>query len=101
APGTPGTVHRTKRLLISANDATPSRPAKLPPLAIPSAARMKPAHAARASAEPTLMRRTPSAARSATVTPVFRLTRMFTALGRSASTIVLISAGDRDARDDS
>src|SRR5262249_57980288 len=47
--------------LSSSNETAPSRPAKLPSFAIAVAARMNPDHAARASAAPTLTRRTPSA----------------------------------------
>src|SRR5204863_291700 len=52
-------------------------------------------HALRASAEPTLIRRTPSPARSASVKPMFPLTSTFTGFGATASTIARISSGRR------
>ena len=53
--------------LISANGTARPRPANVPRSAISRAAARNPAQAARASAPPTLIRRTPSAASSATV----------------------------------
>src|SRR5215207_7314339 len=52
--------------LISACGTRPSRPAKLPSDFNVCAALINPVHAARASAPPTLMRRTPSSAMSLT-----------------------------------
>ena len=52
---------------MSADEAAPARPPNVPSSAISVAACMKPAHAARASAPPTLIRRTPASASSATV----------------------------------
>ena len=57
-----------------------------------SLAKLKAVHAARERDEPTLMRRTPRSARSATVSPVFLLMRRFTGLGLSSATRVLMSA---------
>ena len=59
------------------------------------AARMKAVQAARASDEPTLTRRTPSPARSATVRPVWALIRTFTGFGATASTIARMSSRPR------
>ena len=56
-----------KRPLISAYGTRLASPAKLPSDLNVCAARMKPVHAASASAPPTLMRRTPSAAISSTL----------------------------------
>jgi hypothetical protein len=52
-----------------------AKPAKLPSDFNFCAARVKPVHEARAKAAPTLMRRTPSAAMSATLKPLSRITR--------------------------
>ena len=65
--------------------------------AISRAAARNPVHAARASAPPTLMRRTPSAAASATVMKSPSTSR-FTGLGATAVTTVAISAAVADAR---
>src|SRR5262245_49315778 len=59
-----------KRPLISAYGTRLASPAKLPSDFNACAARMKPVHAASASAPPTLMRRTPSAAISSTRRPM-------------------------------
>ena len=55
----------SKKSSNSANGIEPSNPSMLPSFAIFFAARIKPVHAVRANAEPTLTRRTPRAATSA------------------------------------
>src|SRR5829696_82654 len=81
-----------KKPLSSVKATEPSKPAKLPSSAISFAARMKPVQAARESAEPTLMRRTPSAARSETVSPIFEPMSTFTGFGPAAATIAWMSS---------
>src|SRR5215469_7547092 len=82
-----------KRLLMSGYGTRSASPAKLPSDRKVVAARMKPVHAANASAPPTLMRRTPSAAISPTFTPMSLTTSMLSGFGATASTSVSISAG--------
>jgi hypothetical protein len=76
----------------SANETMPSNPAKLPASAICRAAPMNPAQAARASADPTLTRRTPSSARSETRMPVFALTNTLTGFGLTDATMARMSS---------
>src|SRR5215470_12635909 len=78
---------------MSEYDTKLAKPAKLPSDFNFCAARVKPVHAARANAPPTLMRRTPSAAMSAIFKPMSRRIRTLTGLGRTASTSALIVAG--------
>src|SRR5215218_613906 len=80
-----------KKPLISAKGTVSEKPMKLPSSAIPRAARMNPVHAARARLEPTLIRRTPRSARSATVSPVWADIRTLTGFGATASTTALMS----------
>ena len=61
-------------------------------MAIVSAACANPDQAARASAPPTLMRRTPSAARSETVSSLGQPISTFTGFGATALTIAAISS---------
>ena len=56
-------------------------------------ARMKPVHAASASAPPTLIRRTPSAAISPTLRPMSWTTRRLSGFGATAATSASISSG--------
>ncbi len=79
---------------MSAEEAAPARPVNVPSPAISVAARIKPAHAILASAPPTLIRRTPTAARSATVVKS-PPTSTLTGLGATARTTAVMSAIDR------
>src|SRR5579872_619453 len=79
-----------KNLLSSALVMRPAKPSNLPSLAISVAVRMKACMATRASEPPTLMRRTPIAARSATVKPKAPLLRKLTGLGATALTTASI-----------
>src|SRR5687768_13489741 len=80
-----------KSPFTSTKGAAPARTRNVPSRAISLAAAMKPPHAARASAPPTLILRTPSAASSATVVKSAP-TRTFTGLGETASTTARISS---------
>ena len=70
----------------------PLSPAKLPSSAIAPAACMKAPQATRERAEPTLMRRTPSSARSATRRPASAPISTLTGFGAAASTIAAIGS---------
>src|SRR5262249_25472237 len=67
--------------LSSALGGVLAKPSNLPASAISLAARMKPAHAARDNAPPTLMRRAPSSAMSLTVRSLANPTNTFTGFG--------------------
>ena len=67
-----------------------AKPSKRPFCAMPRAARMKPPHAARASAPPTLMRRTPMAAMSCTVNSLVDPMTRLTGFGATAATTAAI-----------
>ena len=69
---------------------SPAKPSNLPSLAISVAVRMKACIATRASEPPTLIRRTPIAARSLTVKPNAPLLRKFTGFGATAFTTASI-----------
>src|SRR5665213_2097910 len=73
-----------KNLLSSAFVIMPAKPSNLPSLAISVAVLMKACMATRASEPPTLMRRTPMSARSATVKPKAPLLRKLTGFGATA-----------------
>src|SRR4029077_15048270 len=77
--------------LISANGTAPARRVKVPRSPISLAAPRNPLQAARASAPPTLIRRTPAWARSATVVKSLP-TSTLTGLGATAFTTTAISA---------
>src|SRR5216684_2742257 len=79
-----------KKPLSSANGTASARASKVPASAMARAARMKPPQAARASAPPTLMRRTPISARSFTVKPSAPPISTLTGFGATASTIFAI-----------
>src|ERR1700694_2440271 len=86
-----------RRLRSSANkwwswaqEAASAKPSNLPSRAMRLAARMKPPQAARASPQPRLMRRTPSAATSATVSPIGAPITRLTGLGATAVTMAAI-----------
>src|SRR5260370_41829976 len=70
-----------KKPLRSTAGGLVAKPAKDPSLAMASAAWAKPAQATRANAPPTLMRRTPSSARSATLRSLGQPTSTFTGFG--------------------
>src|SRR6185503_7305498 len=82
-------LHENLRL-ISANGMAAASPLNVPCCAISVAALRKPLHAARASAPPTLMRRTPSVVRSATVAKSAP-TNTFTGFGATAFTTAAMS----------
>src|SRR6201997_4195062 len=86
-------VRQIASILAAAYDTKLAKPAKLPSDFNFCAARVKPVHAARANAPPTLMRRTPSAAMSATLKPLSRTTRTLIGFGQTASTSALIAVG--------
>src|SRR6185437_1331943 len=67
-----------------------ANPSKRPSLAIVRAARMKPAQAQRASAPPTLTRRTPIASTSFNVNSLVEPMSRFTGLGATAATTAVI-----------
>src|SRR5262249_30969571 len=73
-----------KNALSSGLGVAPAKPSKRPCSAISLATRMKTPQVARASALPTLMRRVPSAARSATVNPSGADMITFTGFGATA-----------------
>src|SRR5712692_3946462 len=77
-----------KKPLSSANATASARASKLPASAMARAARTKPPQAARASAPPTLMRRTPISARSFTLRPSAPPISTLTGFGATASTIL-------------
>src|SRR6476661_7479710 len=79
----PPLVHRANAPSISANGTARSRLVNVPRSAISRAASRKPPQAARASAPPTLMRRTPIAESSATPAPSAPI-RTFTGHGATA-----------------
>src|SRR6188474_3325265 len=81
-------------LFISGTATLCANVAKVPVAAISLAAVRKPVHAARASAPPTLIRRTPSSASCATVVKSV-LTRTLTGLGATAFTIADTSLIER------
>src|SRR4051812_3154474 len=82
-----------KKPLSSPPFAASLKPSNEPCSAIDLAVRMKPPQAERASAPPTLMRRTPIAAMSATVCPNAAPLRKFTGLGATAFTTASIWSG--------
>src|SRR5215469_5290484 len=79
-----------KNLFSSGLLISPAKPSNLPSRAISVATRMKACMATRASEPPTLMRRTPIPARSATVKPKAPLLRKLTGLGATALTTASI-----------
>src|SRR4051812_14102139 len=79
-----------KMPLSSAPEAASLKPVNVPSPAISFAIRMKPPQAERASAPPTLMRRTPMLARSATEWPNAPPFRKFTGFGAAAFTTASI-----------
>src|SRR5439155_14843221 len=83
-PISPHALHYAKRPSISANGIARPSAENVPFSAISCAAARNPLHAARASAPPMLIRRTPAAARSATVVKSLPA-RTFTGFGASAS----------------
>src|SRR5437588_7445510 len=90
AHGRPRSRSFRKKPLRSATAAASANASKLPVSAMARAARMKPPQAARASAPPTLMRRTPSSARSLTVKPSAPPISTLTGFGATASMIFAI-----------
>src|SRR5262249_5671815 len=80
------------RSLSSAPVIRCSKPEKSPDSAIRLAAWAKPVHAERASAPPVEMRRTPSAATSATRSPLLK-TSMLNGFGATAATSALMFSG--------
>src|SRR4051794_28487316 len=83
-------AHSAKNPFISTPGIARLRAVKVPCSAISLAAARKPVHAARASAPPTLMRRTPAAVTSATVVKPVE-TSTFTGFGATPSTTALMS----------
>src|SRR5438067_789979 len=79
-----------KNAFSSAPEAASLKPANVPCSAISFAIRMKPPQAERASAPPTLMRRTPIAARSLTECPNAAPFKKFTGFGATALTTASI-----------
>jgi indolepyruvate ferredoxin oxidoreductase, alpha subunit len=90
--GASGTASYLRPLTMSAPGAASAKPLKLPGPAISCAMRMKPPQAERASAPPTLMRRTPSSVRSRTVRALGNPIRKLTGFGATALTTVAISS---------
>src|SRR6185295_18726429 len=80
-----------KNAFSSAPEAASLKPVNVPCSAISFAMRMKPPQAERASAPPTLIRRTPIAARSLTEWPNAAPLRKFTGFGATARTTASIS----------
>ncbi len=78
--------------------AAPSRPAKLPSVAICPAAPRNAPQATRERAEPRLTRRTPSSARSVRSRPMSAPIRTLTGFGAAASTIAATSCAAAGAR---
>src|SRR6185503_5992507 len=90
--GTPGVGHQRepKKPSRSLPGMAPARPSKRPSSAIIFAARMKPPQAARASAPPTLILRTPIASASFSVKSLCHPTSRFTGLGATAVTTAMM-----------
>src|SRR5262249_53756910 len=81
-----------KNAFSSGSGTAPAKAAKRPAEAIVRAARMNAPQATRASELPTLMGRTPSAARSPTVMPLAVDTSTLTGFGATAATAAAISS---------